>query len=78
MGVIARNVSFLDNSIIKVGFEIRQIDALSQVNYEEYIDAMKKELELKLQLKQRVFEFNSSLAKLNKSAGIPLTTLITN
>ena len=44
----------------------------------DLIDAMKKELELKLQLKQRVFEFNSSLAKLNKSAGIPLTTLITN
>lgn len=44
----------------------------------DLIDAMKKELELKLQLKQRVFEYNSSLAKLNKSAGIPLTTLITN
>ena len=44
----------------------------------DLIDAMRKELELKLQLKQRIFEFNSSLAKLNKSAGIPLTTLITN
>ncbi len=44
----------------------------------DLIDAMKKELELKLKLKQRIFEFNSSLAKLNKSAGIPLTTLITN
>lgn len=44
----------------------------------DMIDAMKKELELKLQLKQRIFEYNSSLAKLNKSAGIPLTTLITN
>ena len=44
----------------------------------DLIDAMKKELELKLQLKQRIFEYNSSLAKLNKSAGIPLTTLITN
>lgn len=44
----------------------------------DLIDAMKKELELKVQLKQRVFEFNSSLAKLNKSAGIPLTTLITH
>ncbi len=44
----------------------------------DLINAMKKELELKLQLKQRIFEYNSSLAKLNKSAGIPLTTLITN
>lgn len=44
----------------------------------DLIDAMKKELELKLQLKQRIFELNSSLAKLNKSAAIPLTTLITN
>ncbi|MBD3616011.1 MAG: TolC family protein [Gracilimonas sp.] len=44
----------------------------------DLIDAMKKELELKLQLKQRIFEYNSSLAKLNKSAGIPLTTMITN
>lgn len=44
----------------------------------DLIDAMKKELELKLQLKERIFEYNSSLAKLNKSAGIPLTTLITN
>jgi outer membrane protein TolC len=44
----------------------------------DLIDAMKKELELKFKLKQRIFEYNSSLAKLNKSAGIPLTTLITN
>jgi len=44
----------------------------------DLIDAMRKELELKLQLKQRIFEYNSSLAKLNKSAGIPLTTLTTN
>ncbi len=44
----------------------------------DLIDAMRKELELKLQLKERTFEYNASLAKLNKSAGIPLTTLITN
>lgn len=44
----------------------------------DLIDAMRKELELKLQLKQRIFELNSSIAKLNKSAGIPLTTSITN
>ncbi|MFN1833681.1 TolC family protein [Balneola sp. MJW-20] len=44
----------------------------------DLIDSMKKELELKLQLKQFIFEYNKSLAELNKSAGIPLTTLITN
>ncbi|WP_142452566.1 TolC family protein [Gracilimonas mengyeensis] len=44
----------------------------------DLIDAMKKELELKLKQKERIFEFNSSLAKLNKVSGIPLTTLISN
>lgn len=47
-------------------------------NVTDLIDAMRKELELKLQLKQRVFEYNSSLAELNKTAGIPLNTLIIN
>lgn len=47
---------------------------LGEVN--DLIDAMKKELELELRLKQRIFELNSSMAKLNKSAGIPLITLI--
>lgn len=41
-------------------------------------DAMKKELELKLKLMQSTFEYNSSVAKLNKSAGLPLTTPIEN
>ncbi|MEX2364678.1 MAG: TolC family protein, partial [Balneolaceae bacterium] len=44
----------------------------------DLIDAMRKELELRLQLKQRVFEYNSSVAELNKSAGVPLTTSISN
>ncbi|MDR9415080.1 MAG: TolC family protein [Gracilimonas sp.] len=44
----------------------------------DLIDAMRKELELKLQLKQYIFEYNSSLAKLNKASGIPINTLITN
>lgn len=47
-------------------------------NVKDLIDAMKMELELKLKLKQRIFELNTSLAKLNKSSGLPLTTLITN
>lgn len=44
----------------------------------DLIDAMRKELELKLQLKQRIFELNSSLAELNKASGIPIDMLITN
>ncbi|MDZ7806563.1 MAG: TolC family protein [Gracilimonas sp.] len=70
-----------DNALVTSKRWLRQ----EQLDYDfgmgdtkDLIDAMKKELELKLQLKQNIFEFNSSLAKLNKSAGIPLTTLITN
>ncbi|MTI89641.1 MAG: TolC family protein [Balneolaceae bacterium] len=44
----------------------------------DYVDALKKELELKLKLKQNTFELNKSLARLNKAAGLPLNTLITN
>lgn len=44
----------------------------------DYVDALKKELELKLKLRQNTFEYNTSLARLNKSAGLPLNTLITN
>ena len=39
-GAIVRNVTFNDNGIIKIGFEIKNIDALSQVNYEEYLENM--------------------------------------
>lgn len=70
-----------DNALVTSKRWLRQ----EQLDYDfgmgdakDLIDAMRKELELKLQLKQRIFEYNSSLAKLNKSAGIPLTTLITN
>jgi hypothetical protein len=40
MGAVVRNVSFLENSIIKAGFEIRLIDALSEVHYEEFIETL--------------------------------------
>lgn len=70
-----------DNALVTSKRWLRQ----EQLDYDfgmgdtqDLIDAMRKELELKLQLKQYIFEYNSSLAKLNKSAGIPLTTLITN
>ena len=38
----------------------------------DLIDAMKTELELRLKEKEYIFEFNSAVAKLNKSAGLPL------
>lgn len=39
----------------------------------DLIDAMKQELELRLSEKQSFFEYNTAVAKLNKSAGLPLT-----
>ncbi len=39
----------------------------------DLVDAVKQELELRLTEKQHIFEFNSAMAKLNKTAGIPLT-----
>ena len=44
----------------------------------DLVDAVKQELELRLTEKQYIFEFNSALAKLNKSAGLPLTTTTEN
>lgn len=43
----------------------------------DLIDAMKKELELRLQYKRRVLEFNKSMAELFRAAGLSLTTLKT-
>jgi hypothetical protein len=40
IGAIVRNVSFLENGIIKAGFEIRLIDALSEVHYEEFLETL--------------------------------------
>ncbi len=39
---------------------------------EDYLDAVRQELELRLAEKQSIFEFNSKLAKLNKTSGLPL------
>jgi outer membrane protein len=44
----------------------------------DLIDAMKMELELRLKEKESIFEFNTSLAKLNNAAGIPLQLLNQN
>jgi hypothetical protein len=39
MGGIVRNITFLDNGIIKAGIQIKDIDALSEVNYDEYLES---------------------------------------
>tara|TARA_R110002126_G_scaffold19675_3_gene73842 strand:- start:16872 stop:18248 length:1377 start_codon:yes stop_codon:yes gene_type:complete len=44
----------------------------------DLIDAMKMELELRLKEKESIFEFNTSMAKLNNAAGIPLELLEQN
>lgn len=53
-----------------------------QLNYdigfgdvEDLLDAVQKELELRLQLKQNVFDLNKKIAALYKAAGIPLNQL---
>jgi outer membrane protein TolC len=38
----------------------------------DLIDAVRQELELRLEEKQSIFEYNQAMAKLNKSAGLPL------
>lgn len=39
---IVRNISILENKIIKVGFKIDEIDALSEVYYQEFVDSINK------------------------------------
>jgi outer membrane protein TolC len=38
----------------------------------DLIDAVRQELELRLSEKQSIFEYNTAVAKLNKTAGLPL------
>lgn len=56
-----------------------------QLNYdfgfgdvEDLTDAIQKELELRLELKQNVFELNKSIAALYKASGIPIAQLSLN
>jgi len=44
----------------------------------DLIDAMKKELELKVQLKREIFQFNKNMAELYKASGMDITTLKLN
>ena len=39
----------------------------------DLIDAVRQELELRLEEKQSIFEYNSAMASLNKTAGLPLS-----
>jgi outer membrane protein TolC len=44
----------------------------------DLIDAMKKELELRVQLKQEVFEFNKNMAELYRKSGLPIMEITNN
>ncbi len=44
----------------------------------DLVDAVRQELELRLSEMESIFDFNSKVAKLNKSAGIPLTGMMNN
>lgn len=44
----------------------------------DLIDAMKKELELRVQLKREVFELNKNMAELYRKAGLPVTEITKN
>ena len=37
---MVKNIGILENKIIKIGCEIKEIDALSEVNYEEYLESL--------------------------------------
>lgn len=43
MGVIVRNTIFNEGGTIRVGFEIMHIDAISEVNYDEYLELLKND-----------------------------------
>lgn len=37
---VVRNITLLENKIIKVGCEIKEVDALSEVNYDEFLESL--------------------------------------
>jgi hypothetical protein len=56
-----------------------------QLNYdigfgdvEDLLDAVQKELELRLEMKQNVFDLNKKIAALHKAGGIPIHQLTLN
>lgn len=44
----------------------------------DLIDAMRKELELRVQLKREIFEFNKNMADLYRKSGIPIIEIMNN
>lgn len=59
--------------------------AMEQLDYDfgfgrvkDLVDAVKKELELRLKEKESIFDYNNSVVKLNISAGLPLLNSIEN
>ncbi len=44
----------------------------------DLIDAMQKELELRVELQRRIFEFNNNMAELYRAAGFPIRQLTNN
>jgi outer membrane protein TolC len=66
-------------TIAKQWLRMEQLDYdLGFGESKDLVDAVRQELELRLSEMQSIFEFNSAMAKLNKSAGIPLTSLTEN
>lgn len=51
---------------------------LGMGNTKDLIDALKKELMLRVQLKQAIFEFNANMAELYRVSAVPVTKLTTN
>jgi hypothetical protein len=41
LGVVVKNTTFYENGIIKVGLEISNIDAISEVNFDEFLQSVK-------------------------------------
>jgi hypothetical protein len=37
---VVKNIGILENKIIKIGCEIRELDALGEVNYEEFLSTL--------------------------------------
>lgn len=65
--------------IAKEWLRMEQLDYdLGFGDSKDLVDAVRQELELRLSEMESIFEFNSAIAKLNKSAGLPLTTRIEN
>lgn len=66
-------------SVAKNWLRMEQLDYdLGFGDSRDYVDAVKQELELRLSELEFIFEFNSAVATLNKTAGLPLFTNTTN